>query len=176
MVLRAAWLAFAGLALAPSSTAQQRPQCYAPERCRLKHADAASGAVTRIDLSPLCRAQGTYQFNGSGTSGQTFFFNVCGNTSQACSDYQNALTGAEYESWGHAVAAARAWRQPFRLPGGRQCHGVHGLHLWRAHVLLPAALRGGGGALLQAGAAGPRQRRHWRRGAHHRGLARQPHQ
>jgi hypothetical protein len=48
-------------------------------------------------------AQGTYQFNGSGTSGQTFFFNVCGNTSQACSDYQNALTGAEYESWGMAT-------------------------------------------------------------------------
>ena len=107
MALRAAWLALAGLALAPpaapaAAAQQQRPLCYAPERCKLETSDA-SGAVTRIDLSPLCSEQGGYQFNGSGTAGQTFFFNVCGNTSQSCSDYQNALTGAEYESWGMAT-------------------------------------------------------------------------
>ena len=80
----------------------QRKLCFASERCKLERT-APTGQVTRIDLSPLCREGGGYFFNGSSASGQTFFFNICGNSSQPCSDYQNALTGPEYESWGIAT-------------------------------------------------------------------------
>ena len=84
----------------PSSS--QRNLCFPSERNRLEHKDAVSGQVTKVDLSPLCNSQG-YSFNGSGTSGQTFFFNVGGNASFGCSDYKNILLGPEYESWGMAT-------------------------------------------------------------------------
>jgi len=73
------------LRAAPSS-------CFERYRCVLTHVDASATPWT-VDLSTLCREGSTYAYNGSSASGQTFFFNVCGNSSAGCSDYVN--TGAE---------------------------------------------------------------------------------
>jgi hypothetical protein len=75
--------------------------CMEPSRQFFAHA-LPDGSVWTWDLSPLCIDSGeTYSYSGPGTSGQTFFFNVLGNSSSACSDYES--TQAMYESHGVAV-------------------------------------------------------------------------
>lgn len=52
-------------------------------------------------LGALCLPNGTYTYSGAGTSGQTLYFNILGNTSVPCSDYVSNST--MYESWGVAT-------------------------------------------------------------------------
>ena len=89
------------LLAARPARAQFESLCFPRDQFRFSVVDPASGQTVRWDLSTLCRSSGTYSYEGFGTEGQTFYFNVGGNTSVACSDYQSALP--MYESWGVAV-------------------------------------------------------------------------
>ena len=82
------------------AAAQFETLCFPSDQFRFAVTDAA-GVVWRWDLSTLCKPSGTWVYEGFGTEGQTFYFNVGGNSSVACSDYASALP--MYESWGVAV-------------------------------------------------------------------------
>jgi hypothetical protein len=87
--------------------------CLDRWRCAFEHVNATTGQTWRWDLSTLCRPlngpqNGTYSYSGPGTEGQTFQFNVCGNTSAVCSDYAN--TNPMYESVGVATQFFQAGR------------------------------------------------------------------
>jgi hypothetical protein len=74
--------------------------CFPRDQFRFQATDKY-GVVWRWDLSTLCKPTGTWSYSGFGTEGQTFYFNVGGNSSIGCSDYLNTLP--MYESWGVAT-------------------------------------------------------------------------
>ena len=97
-------LAAAALALAalPAARGIELSVCEESWRCKFEH--VLGEATYRWDLNPLCRPAGGYVYGGddnAATAGQTFAWNICGNSSQACSDFTKA--DAEYESHGAAV-------------------------------------------------------------------------
>ena len=67
-----------------------------------------AGQVWSWSLGALCKPNGTYSYSGAGTSGQTLYFNILGNTSQTCSDY--ASREPMYASWGVAIQYFQAAR------------------------------------------------------------------
>ena len=81
--------------------AQFETLCFPSDQFKFSVVDKTSGITYRWDLSTLCKPSGTYSYKGFGTEGQTFYFNVGGNSSVPCSDY--VLKDAMYESWGTAV-------------------------------------------------------------------------
>lgn len=91
--------AFLGLGLGVN--AQFETLCFPSDQFKYSVVDKISGVTYRWDLSTLCKPSGTYSYKGFGTEGQTFYFNVGGNTSVPCSDYINR--NPMYESWGTAV-------------------------------------------------------------------------
>ena len=82
------------------AAAQFDSLCFPRDQFRFQATDKY-GVVWRWDLSTLCKPTGTWSYSGFGTEGQTFYFNVGGNTSIGCSDYLNAKP--MYESWGVAT-------------------------------------------------------------------------
>jgi len=93
-------LALLALSLLGSASAQFESLCFPRDQFRFAVTDKA-GVTWRWDLSTLCKASGSWSYSGFGTEGQTFYFNVGGNSSVGCSDYLN--TKPMYESWGVAV-------------------------------------------------------------------------
>jgi len=91
--------AFLGLGLGVN--AQFETLCFPSDQFKYSVVDKISGVTYRWDLSTLCKPSGTYSYKGFGTEGQTFYFNVGGNTSIPCSDF--SFSKPMYESWGVAV-------------------------------------------------------------------------
>ena len=94
------------------AAAQFDSLCFPRDQFRFQATDKY-GVVWRWDLSTLCKPTGTWSYSGFGTEGQTFYFNVGGNTSIGCSDYLNAKP--MYESWGVATQMLQKGRGENRI-------------------------------------------------------------
>ena len=68
------------------ATAQFESLCFPSYQFQFAIEDPYTQRTWRWDLSTLCRSSGSYSYSGFGTEGQTFNFNVAGNTSFYCSD------------------------------------------------------------------------------------------